>query len=193
MTRMEKNLGNKKTYHIKNYINFVNEELRIGNIEHDFKHKFKAGDICKFKDGAISRGLNGELCKILYRSKKEGKSIFQGISNFFRYDYCPEIKFASPKTNTYSVKFLDVYDSVVRGAPGDLDSWTRTDTLKILNGVPEYNLELDPISTKNYKEELEKNKIKNLSFDPYGEEEWDDDHKGKNFKLDKLSKEWIEI
>jgi hypothetical protein len=176
---------------VKNYINFINEEFRIGNIEHDFKHKFKAGDICRFKDGAISRELNGELCKILYGSKKEGRSIFQGMSDFFRYDYCPEIKFAKPKTNIYSVEFLDVYDGMVSGTPGDLDSWTRTDTLKTLNGVPEYNLELVPIATKNYKDEIERKRIKNLSYDPYGEEEWDDDYKIKKFKWNRHKEDWV--
>ena len=180
---------------IKRYCEFVNEEIKIGKLEHDFhKHKFKAGDICRYISD--DKELDGKLCKVLYGTRKIGKSFFQGISDFLHHDYCPEIPFAKSKTNTYSIEFVDVYDGVthlIYDETGQLkkDSIKRTDTIKTMKGVPECMLEIDLDATKNYKEEQERERKKVQQYDPYGEEEWNDEDKTKHFKWD--GEKWIKI
>lgn len=190
---------------IKRYNEYINEEIKIGKLEHDFhRHKFKPGDICIFKyderygSRSHHENLDGKLCKILFKSKKMGDSFFQGISDFFHKDYCPRVKFARSKTNTYAVEFLDSYDSMthlIYDENGHLkkNEIGRTDTLTNRYHVPEYMLKLDPVATKKYKEEQEIEKRKFQEMDPYGEEEWDEKKKMKNFKYDHEKNEWTEL
>lgn len=142
----------------------------------------------------FNKNKNGRFTSSRYnqRTKKIGPSFFQRFSDFFRYDYCPEIKFAKSKTNTYTIEFLDVYKGMISGIAGKPVTFERTDTLKVMKGIPEFMLELDPVATKNYKKEQEEMTKLHLLHDPYGEEEWnEDDKKVKRFKWDNERHEWI--
>ena len=162
---------------IKSYEIFINERNLISDFKKSFhKQQFRVGDICIYNSGE-NRELDGHKCLIMNVELRRGRSVF---------------KFTRPKKYYYKIEFIDVYNDMIYGNPGDLNSVRLKKQPLIKYFVKEEDLEFDSESTTEYREKQENYRKMIGIHDLYGEDDWrPEEDKVLYYKWDVKKRNWV--